>query len=288
MFGTGIVKTVEDFGFQGEAPSHQELLDWLAVEFMKGCPSLPGQPVPWSMKRLNRLIVTSAVYRQSSVSTDALTERDPANRMLARGPRFRMEVEMIRDGTLLASGLLSRKTGGPGVFPPQPPGVTTEGAYGALNWQPSTGEDRWRRSVYTFTKRTAPFAVYTTFDAPSGEACLARRDVSNTPLQALTLLNDIVFIEASQELGRKCAALPGSDTDRITWLFRRVLTRHPDKVEVERLAKFLTIVAGRFTSGELNAAEFAGPGAEDNKPARAAWSAMARGLLSLHEAVTKS
>ncbi|MCA9219498.1 MAG: PSD1 domain-containing protein, partial [Planctomycetales bacterium] len=164
FFGLGLVRTVEDFGFQGAAPSHPELLDYLAVELMED---------GWSMKRLHKRIVMSATYRQASRVTPELLELDPENVWLARGPRVRLDGEMIRDAALRASGLLSPKLGGPSVFPPQPPGVTTEGTYGKLNWNPSTGEDRYRRGLYTFSKRTAPFAMFTTFDGPTGEACLA-------------------------------------------------------------------------------------------------------------------
>ena len=201
FFGRGIVRTAEDFGFTGDPPTHPELLDWLAVEFVSR---------GWSLKEMHRLIVTSATYRQSSRVTPELLARDPDNKLLARGPRLRLEAELVRDAALGASGLLSHKVGGPSVFPPQPAGVTAEGAYGALGWKPSEGPDRYRRGLYTFSKRTAPFAMFTTFDAPSGEACVARREVSNTPLQALTLLNDAVFIECAQALGRLAAAREGS------------------------------------------------------------------------------
>src|SRR5262249_15914160 len=148
-----------------------------------------------SLKQMHRLIVLSAAYRQSSRATPELLARDPENKLLGRAPRVRLDAELIRDSLLRASGLLSEKVGGPSVFPPQPASATPEGTYGKLSWTPSQGEDRYRRGLYTFSKRTAPFAMFTTFDGPSGEACVARRDVSNTPLQALTLLNDVVFTE---------------------------------------------------------------------------------------------
>src|SRR5262249_20755874 len=158
-----------------------------------------------------RLIVTSATYRQSSRVSPELLTRDPQNILLARGPRFRVEAEIVRDSALRAAGLLSPKIGGPSVFPPQPPTLTTEGSFGSFKWVTSTGEDRYRRSLYTYTKRTTPFAMLTTFDGPSGEACIGRREVSNSPLQALTLLNDTMFLEAAQALGRETAAMPGTD-----------------------------------------------------------------------------
>jgi hypothetical protein len=277
FFGRGIVRTTEDFGFQGELPTHPELLDWLAVEFVKR---------GWSMKAMHRLIVTSATYRQSSRVTPELLEKDPQNKLLARGPRLRLEAELVRDGALKMSGLLGEKVGGPSVFPPQPPGVSSEGAYGALAWNVSPGDDRHRRGLYTFTKRTAPFAMLNTFDAPSGEACVARREVSNTPLQALTLLNDPVFLEAAQALGRAAAAMSGNNEARAAWLFRRCLTRPPSTQELAMLVAFYQNQERRFARKELDAAKVAGPG-EGNANERAAWAAVGRALLNLDECITK-
>ena len=251
FFGRGLVRTAEDFGYQGEPPSHPELLDWLALELPRqGC----------SMKRMHKLIVMSATYQQSSRATPELLAKDPENRLLARGPRVRLEAEVIRDAALRVSGLLSERVGGPSVFPPQPAGVTTEGTYGGLDWKVSPAGDRYRRGLYTFTKRTAPFAMATTFDAPSGEVCVARREVSNTPLQALTLLNDPVFEEAAQALGRLMAAQGGPVEDRVDALFRRCLTRAPDRDEVSQLAAFFQAQKRRFELKELDAAKIAGPG----------------------------
>jgi hypothetical protein len=235
---------------------------------------------------MHRLIVTSATYRQSARVTPELLARDPENRLLARGPRFRLEAELLRDAALRASGLLSPRLGGPSVFPPQPPGVTTEGAYGALAWKPSAGPDRYRRGLYTFSKRTAPFAAFTTFDAPSGEACVARREASNTPLQALTLLNDVAFLECARALGRLAAAREGSPEDRAAWLFRRCLTRPPAADERATLAAFYRAQKSRLDRHELDGAKLAGPGACD--PAEcAAWALVARAVLNLDEFVTK-
>jgi len=276
FFGRGLVRTQEDFGFQGALPSHPELLDWQAMEFSSA----------WSLKRLHRLIVTSATYQQSSCVTPELLKRDAQNELLARGPRFRVEAEAVRDSLLSVSGLLGRKLGGPSVFPPQPANITTEGTYGQLAWKVSEGLDRHRRSLYTFAKRTSPFAMLTTFDAPSGEACVCRREVSNTPLQALTLLNDTVFFEASQALGRQFAALPNNDDVRLTELFRRCLTRPPTDTETALLSRFLKTQRERLATKELDAATLAGPG-EADAGERAAWSLVARALLNLDEAVTK-
>ncbi|MGE5195459.1 MAG: DUF1553 domain-containing protein, partial [Deltaproteobacteria bacterium] len=278
FFGRGLVRTPEDFGFQGEPPTHPELLDWLAAEFVKQ---------GWSMKKMHRLIVTSATYRQSSQVTPELLAKDPQNRWLARAPRFRIEAELVRDSVLRASGLLSPKIGGPSVFPPQPPGVTSEGTYGGLAWNVSAGPDRYRRGMYTFAKRTAPYAMFNTFDSPSGEACVARRDVSNTPLQALTLMNDTVFVEGAQALGTQLARGPGSAEERLTNLFRRCLVRPPTVDELKLLGEFLARQQERFAKQELDAAKIAGPG--DGNPAdRAAWTVVARALLNLDETITRN
>lgn len=276
FFGKGLVKTADDFGFQGEAPSHPALLDWLAVDFMnKG----------WSMKALHKQIVMSATYQQSSKASPALLARDAENRLLARGPRGRLEAEIIRDGALRASGLLSEKRGGPSVYPPQPSGVT-EVAYGGQGWAASEGADRHRRSVYTFAKRTAPFALYNTFDAPTGESCVARRDVSNTPLQALTLLNDVLFVEVAQGLGRMLLSREGSVDDRIRYGFRRCLTRPPTTDEVAALRAFLDRQRARLETRSDEAKQLAGEGS-GNAAERAAWVALARVLLNLDEMITK-
>jgi hypothetical protein len=276
FFGRGIVRTLQDFGYQGEPPSHPELLDWLAMELVRQ---------NWSMKKMHKLIVLSATYRQASRVTPELLAKDPDNALLARGPRVRLEAEQVRDAVLRCSGLLSEKIGGPSVFPPQPPGVTTEGAYGQLQWKVSEGPDRYRRGLYTFSKRTAPFAMFTTFDAPSGEVCLARREVSNTPLQALTLLNDPAFTEASQALGRIMAARQGPIAERVNYLFRRCLTRPPTAEETAQLVKFYQTQKRRFERKELDAGKIAGPA--DNVNERAAWTALARILFNLDEAIVK-
>ncbi|MCD6050351.1 MAG: Planctomycete cytochrome, partial [Verrucomicrobia bacterium] len=277
FFGRGLVRTTEDFGFQGELPTHPALLDWLAVEFEKQ---------GWSMKKLHRLIVTSATYKQDSAVTPKLLARDGENKLLARGPRTRLEAELIRDSALKASGLLSTKLGGPSVYPPQPASITSEGAYGKLVWKTSEGEDRYRRGLYTFTKRTAPYAMFNTFDAPSGEACVARRDVSNTPLQALTLLNDTVFLEAAQALGRDSAKQSGAVEEKLQKLFQRCLTRPATKEELVSLKSFYETQRARIEAKELNAAELTG--SKDGTVEQAAWTVVARALLNLDEMVTKS
>ncbi len=279
FFGHGIVSTMEDFGFQGELPSHPDLLDWLAVEFVKR---------QWSLKEMHKLIVMSATYQQSSHVTPDHLEKDPANILLARGPRFRLEAELVRDAALTASGLISDKLGGPSVYPPQLASITTEGAFGPLTWTASTEPDRYRRSLYTFAKRTAPFAMFNIFDGPSGEACMAKRDRSNTPLQSLTLLNDEAFLEMARALGTEAAKDNGTIEERITKLFRRCLTRPPTADEVAKLAAFYEKQATRFASGELKASELLGTSEGRHLNERAAWATVARVLMNLDETVTKS
>lgn len=277
FFGRGLVRTMEDFGFQGELPTHPELLDWLAVDFMDQ---------GWSLKQLDKRIVTSAAYRQTSRVTPEALEKDPQNLFLARGPRFRIDGELVRDLALQASGLLSPRLGGPSVFPPQLPSITKEGAYGPLEWVVSQGPDRYRRGLYTFAKRTAPYAMFGTFDAPSGEACVARREVSNTPLQSLTLLNDEVFMEAAQALARLVLHHTQDPRQRATLVFRRCLTRPPTPEELDRVLAFVETQKERLQRGELPAEDLAGPG-EGNPVERAAWTALARVLLNLDETVTR-
>jgi hypothetical protein len=277
FFGRGIVKTVQDFGYQGDPPTHPKLLDWLAVEFMdRG----------WSFKDLDRMIVKSATYRQSSRATQELIAKDPENLLLARGPRFRVEAEIVRDAALKEAGLLSSKMYGPSVFPAQIPSITTEGTYGPLQWKISPGEDRYRRSLYTFTKRTAPFAMLNTFDAPTGEECIAQRDVTDTPLQALTLLNDQIFMEVAQTMGANIAKLPESDEDRARTLFRRCVTRPPGQDELAALVGFVKNQRERFSAKELDPAKISGAPGNDAVE-RATWTTAARAVLNLDEAVTK-
>jgi len=277
FFGRGLVATLDDFGHQSEPPSHPELLDWLAVTF--------AEDLGWSTKRLHRLIVTSATYRQASAVSPELAAVDPANVLLARGPRVRLEAEVIRDSLLAAAGLLSTKMYGPGVRPPQPEGVT-EVAYGNPKWPASSGEDRHRRSVYTFQKRTAPFAMTTTFDGPTGEACLVRRDVSNSPLQALTLLNDPMFVEVSRALGAAVMRAGGDDATRLADLARRVVSRPFDPDEQSALAAFLAEQRQRLAAGDLDAAELVGDDGPDATE-RAAWMLVARAVMNLDEAIVK-
>ncbi len=279
FFGRGLVRTMEDFGFQGELPTHPQLLDWLALEFMKQ---------GWSQKKMHKLIVMSAAYQQSARLTPELLQRDPNNLLITRGPRYRVEAEAVRDLALRASGLLAAKIGGPSVFPPQVPGITTEGAYGPLQWKVSEGPDRFRRSLYTFAKRTAPFAMATTFDGPTGEACLARRDRSNTPLQALTLLNDEIFMDCARALGRWAAAQSRPSDAVVEEMFRRCLTRPPSSSEKAKLVQFYEAQLERFSKGDLKPADLAGDDKGEKLNERASWTALARVLLNLDETISKS
>jgi len=286
LFGRGIVRSTEDFGSQGASPTHPELLDWLALELSQGASSKDHRdPEAWSIKRLHRRLVGSTTYRQSSRVSADLLAKDSVNELLARGPRFRLDAELVRDLTLRSSGLLSEKMGGASVYPAQPSSVTTEGTYGSLPWTISPGEDRYRRSLYTFSKRTSPFAMFMTFDGPSGEACIARREVTNTPLQALTMLNDTVVMEAAQRLGNEYAIRPEATELKLRDLFRRCLTRPPTADELSLVGHFLADQTGRFERGELDAKAIAGPG--ERPVLRAAWTLVARSLLNLDETITK-
>ncbi len=281
FFGHGLARTPDDFGTQGELPTHPQLLDWLAATFTA---ATADDGLGWSRKRLHRLIVTSATYRQDSRVSPHLLERDRDNRLLARGPRMRLDAESVRDLMLTASGLLTRKVGGPSVYPPQPPSVTGL-AYGNFNWQPSKGAERYRRSLYTFRKRTAPFAAYAVFDAPSGENCTARRDRSNTPLQSLTLLNDPMFLEMARALTEKALTSATTPDARATYLFRALLTRPPRETELAKILEFQRAQAARLADGELDAAAvWAEQGASDE---RASWLLVARALMNLDETITK-
>ncbi len=278
-FGRGLVKTAEDFGTQGDRPSHPELLDWLATEFMRQ---------GWSQKALHRLIVTSATYRQSSQVSPGLQERDPENILLARSPRLRVEAEIVRDIALTASGLIQHRIGGPSVLPPQPAGVT-DLSRGNLIWVTATGPDRYRRGMYTFWKRTSPYPGLTVFDAPTADEAAVQRIRSNTPLQALTTLNDEVFVEASQALAfRVLKEAPQDDRARLRYGFRLCVAREPDEFECETLWKVLTQQLGRFHREPDAAANLlprdaaAGPTVQ-----YAAWFSVARVLLNLDETITR-
>ena len=241
LFGQGLVTTPDDFGVRGEKPSHPELLDWLAAEFMlptqeMTAPPVPGRPPayrgPWSLKRMLKVITCSATYRQQSQARPELLDRDPRNTWLARQNRIRVEAEIVRDLALATSGLLVRTIGGPSVRPPQPAGVSDLTYAGSARWTESVGPDRYRRGLYTWFQRTSPYPMLMTFDAPESNIACTRRERSNTPLQSLTLLNDPVFFECAQALGRSSVATTaGTPAERITALYRQALSRDPEPGE---------------------------------------------------------
>jgi hypothetical protein len=280
IFGAGLVATSEDFGTQGELPSHPELLDWLASEVVAR---------HWDLKYLVKLLVTSATYRQSSRMTPALRERDPDNRLLARGPRFRLDAEAVRDEALLVSGLLSRKMYGPAVRPVQPSFGLSAAFGGAMDWQTSEGEDRYRRGIYTTWRRTNPYPSMITFDAPSREVCTARRPRTNTPLQALVTLNDPVYIEAAQALARRIVREGGpSPADKVRYGLRLSLGRHGSDAEIARLLALYEQARGRFSKDPEQAKKMTTiplgpppPGA--NLADLAAWTVVGNVLLNLDE-----
>ncbi len=313
-FGTGIVATSEDLGKQSDTPSHPELLDWLAVELMepsiadlglrnadlKKAAANPRSTIrtpQWSLKNVHRLVVTSATYRQSSQVTPQLLEKDPLNRLLARAPRLRVEGEIVRDIALAASGLLTPKIGGPSVFPPSPEFLyLPPTSYGPKNWLEDKGENRYRRGLYTFRYRSVPYPMLQTFDVPNGDISCVRRAKSNTPLQALTTLNETTFLEAARALALKTIKEGGlTDAQKVEFVFRRVTSRKPTLQEATELLSLLKRQQERFTAGALNPWNFA-----TNDPDKAfvlpkgvtmeqlaAWTAVARVVLNLDEAITK-
>lgn len=283
-FGIGLVETSEDLGRQAAEPSHPELLDWLAVELMEN---------NWSLKRIHRLIVSSETYRQSSKVTPELYAKDPGNRLLARGARFRVDGEAVRDIALAASGLLNPRLGGEPVYPPAPeflflPPVS----YGPKRWYPQTGPERYRRSLYTFRYRSVPYPVLDTFDTPNGNFSCVKRDRSNTPLQALATLNETLFFEAARALGRRTLEDGGAGDDkRIAYAFRRVLTRRPSAAEKDELLALLAAQKARIAAGNLDAwrliAQDRGSLPEAQAGEWAAWTAVSRVLLNLDETIAR-
>ncbi len=285
IWGIGLVRTSEDLGTRSEAPSHPQLLDWLAAEFQQN---------GWSMKALLRLLVTSAAYRQSSHVGAELLERDPDNRLLARGPRFRVDAEFVRDIVLAASGTLSDHMGGPSVFPPQPPGITEDRLFGSFRWRTSHDEKRSRRGLYTYWKRSAMYPSFATFDAPSRTVTCPRRARSTTPLQALVTLNDPAFFEAAVSLGRRMMSEGGRvPTTRISRGFQLCLSRQPNDEELERLLVYYREERQRWEQDPAAAIALLGGGRAlkqqgEPKPAEcAAWAMVANVLLNLDETITK-
>jgi len=288
LFGQGIVKTSDNFGMQGEWPSHPELLDWLACHFIDS---------GWNVKELMKMMVLSSTYRQSSDASPELVARDPENRLLARGPRFRLPAEVIRDQALEIAGLLKQEVGGPSVFPYQPPdlykGIVVAADYPGTMYVESTGDDLYRRSLYTFWKRTVPHPAFNVFDAPDREVCIVRRSTTNTPLQALTLLNDPIFIEAARKLAERVLREGGVTPEaRLTLAFRLATGHSPNERELQILNDALNKALAAFQRDEKGAQSLIQVG--DAKSDRsipavelAAWTAVANIILNMDETITK-
>jgi hypothetical protein len=280
FFGRGLVRTSEDFGNQGDKPSHPELLDWLASEFMdRG----------WSMKTMHRLIVTSSTYRQSSKARKDLETKDPENELVARQTRLRLPAELVRDAALEASGLLNPAIGGKSIKPPQPAGVAELGYANSVKWVESDGMDRYRRGMYIHYQRTTPYPLLASFDAPDSNTTCTRRRRSDTPLQALTLLNDPVFFEAAQALAaRVLRESPGPVNRRIDYAFELCLARQPSEHERQGLSSYYdrqltTLRSDSKTANTLMPVELDNTTPEE----RTAWVEIARALLNLDEFITR-
>ncbi|HEY1172093.1 MAG TPA: PSD1 and planctomycete cytochrome C domain-containing protein [Verrucomicrobiae bacterium] len=280
LFGRGLVNTVDDFGTRGDKPSHPELLDWLASEFPR---------LKWSRKEMIKLIVMSNTYRQESVVRPELMTRDPLNTLLARQNRLRLEAESVRDAYLAASGLLARKVGGPSIKPALPDDIAALGYANSVKWQESKGEDKYRRGLYIFFQRTVPYPMLMTFDAPDSTVACMRRERSNTPLQALTLLNDPVFFECAQALGLRMADVPTSDASaKISEGFQYCFGRVPSKAEGKRLEELYTEQVKLLESRPENAKKLVGTKTADaDAPQKAALVALARVMLNLDEFITR-
>lgn len=313
LFGRGLVATVEDFGVQGELPTHPELLDWLATDFVgkpeTRNPNLPTppsslvarhSPLTWNVKRLQRLIVTSATYRQSSKTTPELRRHDPTNRLLARAPRFRLDAEAIRDSVLFASGLLASRVGGPSVKPYQPADLWKAIIYDTKNTQDyvqAHGDGLYRRSMYTYWKRQVPPPTMWQLDAPTREVCTLRRQRTNTPLQALALMNDTQFVEAARVLAQRLLTeIPGEDSAsnaaRVELSFRHVVARAPSAAELAAVVKLLATERARFQKDSTAAAQLLAvgewplPESLDHADV-AAWTVVGNVLLNLDETLTR-
>lgn len=278
VFGTGIVRTSEEFGAQGELPSHPELLDWLAVDLR----------TDWNVKRFLKLLVMSAAYRQSAKVSPELFVRDPDNRLLARGPRVRLSAEMIRDQALFAAGLLSPKMFGPSVRPQQPNLGVSAAFGGSIDWQTSTGEDRYRRGIYTQWRRSNPYPSMSTFDAPNRDTCVVRRTRTNTPLQALVTMNDPVYVEAAQALAKKALNSGGDPKEVVARMLRACLIRPPTDEEVNRLVKLFKDAEREFRKDATKANQFAGKlNAMVDPSSYAAMTVVANVILNLDEMLMK-
>jgi len=288
FFGTGLVKTSSDFGTQGDLPSHPELLDWLAVQFVED---------GWDMQRLITRLLTSHAYRQSSAVTPALLEKDPENRLLARGPRYRLDAEVLRDQVLSLSGLIVPTLGGRGVNPYQPPNIWEPVGFAnsnTRNYKQGLGDDLYRRSMYTFLKRTAPPPFMSSFDGPNREQSCAARGRSNTPMQALQLMNDVQHVEAARNLAQRIIKEGGVDANmRVRWAWRVVTARHPEAAETLIITNVLAGHRARFAKDVEGAKQLIAFGESKADPELApvnlaAWTLVANLLLNLDEVVNKN
>ncbi len=285
LFGRGLVETEEDFGTQGSLPSHPELLDWLAVEFIHS---------GWDMKAMLKLIMTSATYKQSAVTTEILLQKDPRNLLLSRSPRHRLDAEILRDQALMLGGLLSPKLYGPSVYPPQPPNLWQAAFNGERNWATSNGEDKFRRGLYTFWRRTVPYPSMQTFDAPSREFCTVRRINTSTPLQAFVTLNDPVFVEAAQGMARRIVLEGGNSfSDKLSFAWKLAQGTIPSTKQIESLTRLYNDSLGRFKSDiqsakQLSEMPLGTLPANMNPSELAAWTLLCNVLLNLDALLTRS
>ena len=285
FFGHGLVRSLEDLGSQGEWPTHPELLDWLAVDFVES---------GWDVKRLVRTLVTTATYRQTSRPTAELAARDPDNRLYARQSRFRLDAEMVRDNALAISGLLSAKMGGPSVRPYQPAGYWAYLNFPPREWDASPGEDQYRRGIYTWWQRTFPQPSLVAFDAPSREECVAERTRSNVPQQALVLLNDPTYVEAARVFAERIVREGGKRfEDRLRWAYERALARQPREEEARILGELLRKHGAQYRADRRAAALLVSTGQAPvpkdlDVVELAGWTSVARAILNLPEVITRS
>ena len=286
FFGLGLVKSPDNFGVQSEPPSHPELLDWLAVELIES---------GWNLQHIQKLITSSYVYQQQSEAQPDRYLRDPENRLLARGPRQRLSAEAVRDNALAVSGLLCAKIGGPSVMPYQPEGLWEELAGGAFEvYTQGHGADLYRRSLYVYRKRTVPHPSMATFDAPSWEICQVKRATTNTPLQALALLNDVTYVEAARKFAERAITEGGTSNDaRLTFAFRVATGRHPTETELSLLQRSLERYGDRFRKSPAAAEELLAHGETPRNKSLdsaelAAYTSVASVLLNMDETMTKN
>jgi hypothetical protein len=302
FFGQGIVKTLDDFGAQGVWPTHPELLDWLALEFMNPTPASPfspgsknpAGPAPWDVKRIIKLMVTSNAYKQSSIPSPELRQRDPYNQLYARQSRFRIDAEFIRDNALTISGLIVHKVGGDSVKPYQPAGYWRYLNFPVRDWYHDKNENQYRRGLYTYWQRTFVHPSLLAFDASTREECVVERPRSNTPQQALVLLNDPTYVEAARVFAERVLKSAAKDVDgRIDFAFREALQRSPSAQEKKILADLLQQHMTHYTANPKAAEALLKVGeraaAKDLSPVDvAAWTAVTRAILNLHETITRN